>query len=115
MEPPRAPQRDADDDQQQQGRGQAEDQMARHGREPFPTYRRAVDAGDDVDRKALELTQSDAPFACIDLRLRDSEDHAPRPLRHDLLEGAPRLECALAIGKLRIAGTRKLPSLRTSA
>ena len=106
MEPPRTPQRNADDDQQQQGRGQAEDQMARHGREPFPANRRAVDAGDHVDRKALELAQADAALERIDLRVRDGEDHALRPLHYDLVERAAGLKRTLAIGQLRIAGEK---------
>src|SRR5262249_55351115 len=80
VEPPRAPQRNPDDQQKKQRRGQAEDQMARHGRDPFAPDCRAVDTGDDVDREALKLAMTDAPFDRVDLGPRDRADTALRSL-----------------------------------
>ena len=67
VEPPRAPQRDPEQGQDQQSRGQAEDQVHSHGREPFGPNRSAAHAGEGVDRKARELAKADAAGNAVDL------------------------------------------------
>ena len=106
MQPPRAPQRDADDDQEQQRRRQAEDQMARHGRKPFAPNRRAVDAGDDVDRKSLELAIADPPLDPIDLGSRNRLDHAFPTLRDRAVQTAPRFQSLPVAAPLRITSEK---------
>src|SRR5262245_34085422 len=78
--------------------------MARHGRKPFAPDRRAVDAGDDVDRKALELTITNSPFGRVDLGPCDREDAALSSLRDRGAQTAAGLEAP--IGPLRITGEK---------
>jgi hypothetical protein len=63
-------QRHADDHEQQERRRQAEDQMARHGRQPFRTDGRSFDSGDDVDRETSQLAKSDPPLERVGLGTR---------------------------------------------
>src|SRR5262249_39513312 len=104
VEPPRAPQRNPDDQQEKQRRGQTEDQMTRHRRHPFAPDRRAVDAGNDVDRKALELAMTDAPFDRVDLGPPDGLDAALPSLRDRRVQSAAGLETL--VGPLRITGKK---------
>src|SRR6516164_1913210 len=104
VEPPRATQRNPDDQQEKQRRGQTEDQMTRHGRHPFAPDHRAVDAGDDVDRKALELAMADSPFDRIDLGPPDGLDAALPSLRDRRVQSAAGLETL--VGPLRITGKK---------
>jgi hypothetical protein len=104
VEPSRAPQRHPNDEQEKQRRRQAEDHMARHGRDPFTADRRTVDASDDVDRKPLELTITDSPFGCVDLGPCDREDAALPFLCDRGAQTAAGLEAP--IGSLRITGEK---------
>ena len=106
IKPPRAPERHADDHQQEQCRGQAEDQMACHGCEPSAADRRAIDAGDDVDWKALELAIADPAFNLVELRSRDGVDDALPTLSDHLVKTASWRQPLLAVGGLRIAGEK---------
>ena len=81
MEPPRTPQRNPDNEKKEQCRGQAEDEVTRHSRDPLGPDRRAIDAGYHVDREALELALTHAPFGRVDLGLRDRADAALLSLR----------------------------------
>src|SRR6516164_1327324 len=78
--------------------------MARHGRDPFAPDRRAVDAGNDVDRKALELAMTDSPFDRVDLGPPDRLHAALASLRDRRVQSAAGLETL--IGPLRITGEK---------
>jgi hypothetical protein len=108
MEPPCPPQRNPDDEKKEQRRGQAEDEVARHSRDPFGPDRRAIDAGDNVDREALELALTDAPFGRVDLGLRDRADAALLSLRDHRVQSAAWLQTP--VGPLRITGQKSAVS-----
>jgi len=108
MEPPCTPQRNPDDEKKEQRRGQAEDEVTRHSRDPFGPDRRAIDAGDDVDREALELALTDAPFGRVDLGLRDRADAALLSLRDHRVQSAAWLQ--RPVGPLRITGQKSAVS-----
>src|SRR5215831_12614071 len=78
--------------------------MARHGRHPFAPDRRAVDAGNDVDRKALELAMTDSPFDRVDLGPPDGLHAALPALRDGRVQSAAGLETPTR--PLRITGKK---------
>ena len=108
MKPPGALESNADDQQKKEGRRQAKNEMARHGREPLGADRGRVDACHDVNRKTFELAKSDPPLGSVELRVRDRIDDPFPTLRDGLVQAAAGLEAALAVRRPRIA-REKLP------
>src|SRR5262249_62242704 len=102
--PPRAPKPTPNNKKKKHRRGQPEDQMARHGRPPFAPDRCAVDAGNDVDRKPLELAMTAPPFDRVDLGPPDGLDAALPSLRDRRVQSAAGLETL--VGPLRITGKK---------
>jgi hypothetical protein len=82
--------------------------VARHSRDPFGPDRRAIDAGDDVDGEALELTLTDAPFGRVDLGLPDRADAALLSLRDHRVQSAAWQQ--RPVGPLRITGQKSAVS-----
>ena len=113
VQPPRPLQREPDDRQTSPGRRQAEDQVARHRRQPFGADGGRFDASDDVDRKAGELAVADTPADMVDLR-GYRVDAFLETLGDLAAQRRICIEIAADVFPLGIAG-KKMPSARAMA
>src|SRR5947209_7267520 len=85
---------------------QAKDKMARHGSEPLGSNRGGIDAGHRVNGKALELAKSHPPLHSVQLRMRDGVDDPFPTLRNGRMQGAARLQLALAVAQRGVTGEK---------